>query len=36
MDKNEIVIYKDGKLEIEVQINSDVNTKPNSWSFWKG
>lgn len=30
MDKNEIVIYKDGKLEIEVQINSDVNTKPNS------
>ena len=26
MDKNEIVIYKDGELEIEVQVNSDNDT----------
>ena len=26
MDKNEIVIYKDGELEIEVQINPEQNT----------
>lgn len=26
MDRNEIVIYKDGELEIEVQINPDQNT----------
>lgn len=26
MNKNEIVIYKDGKLEIEVKINPEQNT----------